>query len=173
MAIQTIPIFGFPMRPTDPVFWLPANADPGFTNLGSGVFVFPDTSTKISLHGRFRVPAIWVETDDTNFEVEWTAGNNVITGNCVWDLDYRVVDGNDTASMDQTIDQEALTVTDAAPSAVDERLLATIGDATQGNFAAGATVNYILSRDGAVGGPTDTMVARALAFGLYFRYSDA
>lgn len=175
MTIHRIPILGFPTTPdkSGNVFFQPADVDPGFSNLLSGVFVFADTSTKDGLHGRFQVPDIWVETDDTNFEVKWTAANNVITGNCVLDLDYRVVKGDDTDSLDQTIDQEALTVTDAAPSAVDRQLRVTIGDATQGNFAAGDTVNFILSRDGAVGGPTDTMVAAALVTGLWFVFSDA
>ncbi len=175
MATHRIPIFSFATLPdkSGNVFFQPADVDAGFSNLLSGVFVFADTGTEDGLHGRFRVPQNYVATAVAKFEVEWTAANDVIAGNNVWNIDYRTIAGNDTDDMDQTIAEEGLTVTDAAPSAAGERLLVTVGDLTQGNLSPGETVNYILARDGAVGGPTDTMVAAAFVFDLWFEYEDA
>ena len=59
---------------------------------------------------------------------------------------------------------------DTAPSATDERMEFTIA-LTDGNFAAGDTVQFIFSREGADAG--DGIAAAVRVFALYFEYNDA
>ena len=76
---------------------------------------------------------------------------------------------NDIESFDQSgIQESGLTVTDAAPSAINERMEVII-TLTDSNFAAGDTVQFEFFRDG-VGGTPDTMSDNALLFGLFFEY---
>lgn len=96
----------------------------------------------------------------------WTA--SLTTGNVVWDFDYRTVTGDDTTSLDQAGTEAATTVTDAAPSAAFERNTPSIAQ-TDGNFAAGETVEYFFARDGA--DAADTMAGAALLFELVFQYT--
>jgi len=44
---------------------------------------------------------------------------------------------------------------------------------TSGNLAAGDTVQFIFSREGADAGGGDTMAAAMRLFDLYFQYADA
>jgi hypothetical protein len=129
------------------------------------VTIFNDTSTRIGIYGCFKVPNNYVQT--AKFNIYWTS--TAITGNAVWEIDYRAVGGNDTESMDQTGNQESLSVTDAAPGAAQRRLVATM-TATSGNFAAGDLVEFEFFRNGASG--SDTMAAAATLFDLEFEYSD-
>lgn len=117
-------------------------------------------------HGGFIVPQNYVGT--AAIIIVWTA--SIITGDVVWDFDYRTVGGNDTTSLDQAGTEQALTVTDTAPGAANRRLEATISP-TAANFSAGEEVEFFFARDGA--DAADTMAGAALLFSLSFQYADA
>ena len=123
-------------------------------------------STRAGIYGQFWVPGNYVGT--AKVYPVWTA--TVTTGNCVWDFDYRAISGDDAESLDQTSNNEALTITDAAPSAAHERNTPSFS-LTSSNLAAGDTVEYFLARDGA--DAADTLAAAALLVDLIFEYSDA
>lgn len=130
------------------------------------IFVFNDTATKLGLSGGFSVPKNYVS--GANIVVVWTSATT--SGNVVWNFDYRSVGGNDTESLDQSTDQENVSVTDAAPSATYERLESSVA-LTDTNLAVDDEVEFILSRDGA--SASDTMSGTVLLFSLHFEYSDA
>lgn len=130
------------------------------------VGIFNDSATKDGLHGSFDVPAAYVDT--ANLIIVWTA--IATSGDVEWDFDYRAVGGNDTESLDQATAQESVGTNDTAPSAVNERMELSIA-LTDGNFAGGDTVSFILFRDGTDGG--DGMAAAAILFGLFFEFNDA
>lgn len=153
------------------VYRTPGTLLAGFTNFKRGVWVFKDTSTKVILSGAFFVPSTYVATSATAFIAKWVSDNDVIAGDVVWDLDYRTVAVGE--SEDQVLNEQTLTVTDAAPGTADLQQEVTIGNATEANFAGGQEVQFDISRDGAVGGPTDDMVANAVLIGLFFVWADA
>lgn len=123
-------------------------------------------TTRIGLRGSFDVPQNYVGT--ASIIVHWTA--TVITGDVVWDFDYRAIGGDDLESLDQAGTQEAVTVTDTAPSAANERMTATLS-LTSANLAAGDTVQFELFRDGV--DVADTMAASAIVHEVIFQYNDA
>lgn len=168
MATHRMSILGVATLPDNSGNVYPEVYDVAATNdVWKGLlFRFKDTSTKIGLHGRFTVPNNYVGSGA--FVIHWSA--TATTGDVVWDVDYRTVGGDDTTSLDQATAEEALTVTDTAPGAVNRRLTPSV-NATAANFAAGETVEFIVSRDGAAGG--DTMAADALLFDVLFQYADA
>lgn len=129
------------------------------------VIIFNDTATKDSLHGTFEVPLNYVA--GAKIIARWTA--QVITGNVVWVAEYRTVGGDDTTSLDQATVEESVTVTDAAPGAVNRKLDTYLPTLTPGNFSPGEEVEYIFSRNGA---GADTMAGAATLFKLFFEYSD-
>lgn len=124
-------------------------------------------TTRIGLFGHFIVPPNYF--DNPVIIPVWTATG--ASGNCVWDLDYRAVGGNDAESMDQATNQESLSLTDAAPSVAHRRLYPDTMAATAGNFAAGDSVLWKLFRDGT--DAADTMALSAILFDLLFQYNDA
>lgn len=130
------------------------------------VLIFNDTATKDGVFGAFPLPQNYVGSPSV--VIVWTS--TATTGNVVWDFDYRAVGGNDAESLDQATYQESVTVTDAAPGAANRRLEVTIA-LTAGNFAAGDTVEFALSRDGTDG--ADTMTAAAILHDVLLRYADA
>lgn len=125
-----------------------------------------EPTTRIGLRGRFTVPKNYVGT--AVLVIVWTA--TITSGNVVWDFDYRAVTGNDTESLDQSGNQESVTVTDAAPGAANRRLEVTIS-LTSANFAADDTVEFELFRDGV--DAADTMAGSAILVDLLFQYADA
>lgn len=129
------------------------------------VIAIADSAVKNVLHGRFNVPKNYVGT--ASIVIVWTA--IVTVGNVVFDFDYTAVGGNDTESFDPAAHQESVTVTDAAPAAVNRRLEASV-NLTSANLAADDTVQFQLSRDGT--DAADTMAGTALILGAYFQYSD-
>lgn len=129
------------------------------------ILEFEDTATKIGAHGTFEVPENYVGTPVIT--PVWSS--SATSGDAVWDFDYRAIGGDDAESLDQATAQEALTVTDAAPSASHERNKPTMS-ATGSNLAAGDTVEFIVSRDGA---SADTIAASIYLIGLLFTYNDA
>ena len=167
MATHRIPILGAATVPdtSGNVFFEPYTVKATNDVWGRLVAIFNDTATRLGLRGGFTVPKNYVGA--AKIIVVWTA--TAITGDVVWDFDYRTVGGNDTTSLDQAGVEEALTVTDTAPGAAHRRLEATM-TATAANFAADEEVEFELFRDGVA---ADTMAAAAILFALMFEYSDA
>jgi hypothetical protein len=123
-------------------------------------------TTKVGAHGTFHVPQNYVGSP--RIYLVWTS--TVTTGNCVWDVDYRAIGGDDAESLDQGTFQESLSVTDAAPSAAHERNTPSVS-LTAGNLAAGDTVELVISVDGA--DAADTEAGARLLVGVVFEYADA
>lgn len=130
------------------------------------MLIFNDTATRIGVHGGFTVPKNYV--GGAALKIVWTS--TVITNNVVWDFVYRTVGGNDTTSLDQTGEDESVTVTDTAPGAALRRMEASI-TLTAGNFAVDEEVEFFFARDGADAG--DTLVGAVILFQLLFEYVDA
>lgn len=131
------------------------------------VLVFDGSlSTRDGGYGVFDVPQNYVGT--AKIIVQWTS--TATSGDVEWDFDYRSVGGDDTESLDQSGTQESVNQNDTAPSAVHERMTATL-TLTSGNFTAGDTVEFGFFRDQVDAG--DTMAAKALVHDLLFEYADA
>lgn len=122
-------------------------------------------TTRIGLHGQFTVPQNYV--GNAAFRPIWTS--TITSGNVVWDLDYRTVNGDDAESFDQASNEQSITVTDVAPTAAHRRLTPTLTP-TAANFSAGETVEFTLFRDGADG--SDTMAGSSILIDLLFQYTD-
>lgn len=123
-------------------------------------------TTRIGLRGQFTVPQNYVS--GAVVIPVWAA--SLTSGDVVWDLDYRAVGGDDAESLDQAGTQESVSVTDTAGSAAWERLTPSLNP-TDGNFAAGDTVEFELFRDGT--DAADTMAGSAVLVDLLFQYADA
>jgi hypothetical protein len=123
-------------------------------------------TTKVTACATFHIPQNYVGTP--KIYVAWSS--TVTTGNSVWDVDYRAIGGDDAESMDQGTYQEALTVTDAAPSAAHERNIPSVS-LTAGNLAVGDTVELCISADGV--DAADTQASARILFGVIFEYADA
>jgi len=170
MATFRLPILGWATAPdtSGNVFFEPFSIKATNDLWGSQlVCVFNDTATRIGLEGRFAVPknyvgspavvVVWSSTGTGAFDVEW-------------DFDYQAVGGDDAESLDQTPAQETVNVNDTAPSAIWERMEASLS-LTAGNFAVDDTVLFELFRDGTDAG--DTIAAAVVLFELFFQYADA
>jgi putative transposon-encoded protein len=167
MATFRIPILGFNTIPdtSGNVFVEPYSVKATNDVWPYSIICFNDTATRIGIRGAFAVPKNYVGTPAV--VIVWTS--TATSGNVVWDFDYRSVGGDNTTSLDQATVQQAVTVTDAAPSAANNRLEVSIS-LTAGNFAVDNTVQFNFYRDGADG--ADTMAAAALLHGLSFQYTD-
>jgi len=167
MTTQRIPILGFGTVPDDSsdVFLEPYSIKATNDVWKYLVAVFNDSSTRNGLRGTFSIPAIYV--DSANIVVVWTT--TVTTGDVEWDFDYRAVGGDDTESLDQAGTQESVNQNDTAPSAINERMEASLS-LTDGNFAVNDTVQFELFRDGTDAG--DTIAASITVHGVYFEFSD-
>lgn len=168
MATHRIPILNQFTRPdaSGNVFWEPFSVKATNDVWQMGVWVFNDTATRLLLYGSFMVPQNYVGT--AAIILPWSA--SATTNNVVWDFDYRAIGGDDAESLDQATAQEAVTVTDAAPTAA-WNLLTPSASLTASNLAAGDLVEFIIARDGA--SASDTMAAAAVLFGAWFQYADA
>ena len=168
MATHRLPIIGWPtlVEADGDVFFEPYTTKATNDNWGHLVLVFNDTATRDGFYGMFNVPQNYVDT--ANLVVVWTS--TATSGDVEWDFDYRAVGGNDTESLDQATAQQSVNGNDTAPSATDERMEISIA-LTDGNFAAGDTVEFLFARDGTDGG--DTLSAAVMLFGLFFEYADA
>lgn len=167
MATHRWPIFGWQTKPdsTGDVWVEPYAIKATNDQWNHYVMVFSDTSTRIGVYGLFTVPQNY--TDTANLVIIWAA--TVTSGDVEWDFDYRATGGNDTESLDQSGTQESVNSNDTAPSAANERMEITIA-LTDGNFAAGDTVQFFLARDGSDSG--DTLSGDVLLFEAYFEYND-
>ena len=168
MATFRLPILGWGTTPDTggDVFFEPYSIKATNDNWDSLIVVFNDTAARDGLHGRFDVPQNYVGT--ANVVIVWSS--TATSGDVEWDFDYRAVGGNDTESLDQATAQESVNSNDTAPSATNERMEISIS-LTDGNFAAGDTVEWALFRDGTDVG--DTISAAVMLFDLYFEYADA
>jgi hypothetical protein len=128
-------------------------------------FANPGTTQSHGVYGTFSVPQNYVGT--AAIVPVWTS--TATSGNCRWRLTYRTVGGDDTTSLDQTSNEEQVSVTDAAPGAANRRLTPSLSP-TSANFAAGETVEFLFERNDDSG--TDTMAADAVVFDLIFQYAD-
>jgi len=170
MATHQIPIAGWSLKPdnTGRAYVFPYSQDASNDLFDPFVMRFIDPVTQIhGFYGSFVVPADYVGT--AVIRIRWTA--QVTSGNVRFDFDYRAVGGNDTESLDQATFQENLSVVDAAPSAINERMNVAIS-ATSANFAAGDTVLFFFTRDGVNGTPDDTLAGTIQVFDLLFEYDD-
>lgn len=167
MATWRVPILGFSTVPdsTGSVYLEPYTVKATNDVWKRLVYIFSDTSTRIGIYGGFAVPKNYVGT--AKLVVVWTS--TATSGNVVWDCDYRAVSGNDSESLDQTGNQESVSVTDAAPGAAHRRLEALL-TLTGSNLAVDDEVEFALFRDGTDG--SDTMSASAMLFELLFEYTD-
>lgn len=129
------------------------------------IWAFRDTSTKVSLTGKFTIPKDFVGSP--KIILVWTS--TVTTGNVVWDVEYAPIGGNDAESFDPSADTETDTVTDAAPGAASRRLETSV-DWTAGNLAVDDDVLVKVSRDGA--DAADTLAGVAQLRGIFFEYVD-
>lgn len=169
MATQRISILGWNVKPdtSGEVFFEPYSIKATNDNFDHTVLVFNNSGTTDGLYGSFELPSDYVGSPQ--FVLVWTS--TATTGNIKMDLDYRAVGGNDLESLDQATFQENLTVTDTAPSAVNERMEVNIGAPTAGNFAVDDTVEFFLTRES--GNAADTMAAAVIVHALLFEYADA
>lgn len=167
MTTYRLPILGWATLPdsTGTCFFEPYSIKATNDVWKHGVFIFNDTAARHGLYGLFDVPQNY--TDTANLVIVWTS--TAVANDVEWDLDYRAVGGNDIESLDQAGTQESVNTNDTAPSAANERMEITIA-LTDGNFAAGDTVEFFFARDGTDAG--DTMAAAAMLFGLFFEYDD-
>jgi len=166
MATIRIPILGFTTRPdTSGDVFFEFNSIKGTNDFFKElVLVYNDTAAKDSIYGSFEVPQDYVGS--AKFVVSWKT--TATSGDVEWDMDYRsVADGE---SLDQATAQESLNQNDTAGGSTDLKQTALL-TATEGNFAAADTVQFILSRDGTDAG--DTISAAVTVHGVYFEYADA
>lgn len=167
MATHRLPIMGWQTRPDDTgdAFFEPYSIKATNDQWQNIVLILNDSGTRIGIYGVFEVPQAYVDT--ANLVIVWTS--TATSGDVEYDFDYRAVGGNDTESLDQSGTQETVNSNDTAPSAAHERMELSIA-LTDGNFAAGDTVEFLFVRDGTDAG--DTIAAAVIIFGLFFEYSD-
>jgi hypothetical protein len=128
------------------------------------VFTFNDTSTRDGLRGRFVVPQNYV--GGSKIVVNWSSP--AITNEVVWDFEYRAVASGE--NLDQSGQDQSLTVTDTAPDTAHEIRYSNITLAS-GNFAPGSEVQYEFFRDGA--DAADDLADVVYITSLLFEYTDA
>ena len=168
MATHRLPILNSHTVPdtTGTAFFEPYTIKATNDVWGHLVLCLNDTAADHGIFGKFAIPQNYVDT--ANLVVVWTSTATV--GDVEFDFMYRAVGGNDCESLDRAGNQEDVNSNDTAPSAAHERMEITIA-LTDGNFAAGDTVEFFFSRDGTDGG--DTIAAAVLIFGLFFEFNDA
>lgn len=134
-------------------------------NFGGTIANNAAPTTRIGLYGQCQIPQNLIASPV--IIPVWTA--SITTGDVKWEFDYRVVDGNDTESLDQVGVEESVGATDTAPSAAWERLTPTMA-LTLANLHPGATLQWALFRDGT--DAADTMAATAILVDLLLQYAD-
>lgn len=132
---------------------------------GGNILVFGDTALKEEAHSFVGIPQEFPTTPTTvSFLPEWTCVPT--TGNFQIDIDYRIVGGDGTESMDQTGTQEAITISDAAPSVAHRKMRPSLA-ATASNFNSSSEkiLECKIARDGVT--ETSSIAASALLFGVW------
>jgi hypothetical protein len=128
-----------------------------------GTSIAAEPTSKHGIYGQFQVPPNYASA--ANLVLIWTSP--VTGGNVEWDFRYRAVANGE--SLDQTTQDEDVNSADAGPGTAHFRL-EHIQALTDGNFVAGDTVTFYLTRDGTDAG--DDLVGPAILFDAYFEYSD-
>lgn len=168
MAIHRVSILGHATLPDNSgnCFFEPYSIKATNDVWRHGHWIFRNAgSAQIKLYGLFNIPKNFGSAP--KIIIIWTT--TATSNNTVWDFEYRAVGGNDTESLDQATPQEQLTVTDAAPSATDERLETSI-NLNAANLAVNDEVEFFIARDKS--DAADNMAAAAQLVVLYFEYSD-
>ena len=160
------PILGTSTNPIGPVFMQPANILHTTAPSRAMEFIFPASSTKDALHGRFAVPVGYVDT--AALVIVWDT--SVTADDAEWDFDYRTVAGNDDESFDQAGAQGTVGTNDTAGNVAFERMELII-PLTDTDFVAKDTVDFILFRDQTDAG--DTIGVAVTLKELFFQYNDA
>lgn len=122
-------------------------------------------STKTGIYGLFTVPKNYISAP--KIVILWTA--IVTTGNAKFQYEYRTVPGDDANSLDQAGLEETVTVTDAAPGAVNRRLQASI-TITAANVAADEVVEFYFNLRG--DDAATTIASKCIIHDLLFEYAD-
>lgn len=131
------------------------------------VAVFDGGSTNNGIYGAFTVPKNYVGT--AKLIIHWTSV--ATTGNCRWQFNYRGIGGDDAESLDQASWQESVEANDAAPTATDRRLEASL-TLTSTNLAVDDTVEFYLVRE-ASDTVNDTLADEVTVHSILFEYADA
>ncbi len=132
-----------------------------------GNFSFLDSTTKDCLYGLTTVPKDLATSTTPTFTPVWTASST--SGNIVWEIAYRDVGGDDATVLNSTTAQVTASTTDAAPSAIFNRLTPSINASTT-VLTRGDTLEYRFCRDGS--DSSDTMSATATLQSLLFNYDN-
>lgn len=109
-----IPIFGVSTAPDNSgdIFVEPASVKMTTAPWGALLAIFKDTSTRIGIHGSFRVPRNYsAATTNPTIVVPWSSGTT--SNNVVFDFDYRAHAIGE--GFNQSGTSESVSVTDAAP----------------------------------------------------------
>lgn len=147
------------------VWWEPLTVAATADRWRHGVLRFKKTASRVRADGVFTVGSDYAGATAARFVAVWSSTGT--SGNVVMTIPYRAVGGDNAESLDSTGEQEAVSITDAAPTAALNRLQVS-GNATPGNFAAGDTVQFSFDRDGA--SASDTLSADLLLVDLLFEY---
>lgn len=137
----------------------------GVFNFGGTISNNAAPTTRIGLYGNVAIPKNYVGT--AKLVVVWTS--TLTSGDVVWDFDYRGVTGNDSESLDQSGNQESVSVTDTAPGAAHRRLECSV-NLTSANLAADDTLEFGLFRDGT--DAADTLAGTAILIDAFLEYAD-
>lgn len=138
----------------------------GVFNFGGTISNNTAPTTRIGLYGHTAIPKNYIGT--AKIIVVWTS--TLTSGDVVWDFDYRGITGDNSESLDQTSNQESVTVTDTAPGAAHRRLECSV-NLTSTNLAADDTFEWGLFRDGT--DAADTLAGTAILVDLLLEYADA
>ncbi len=169
MATHQIPILGNAVPDNTGRCWVEAYDVSAANDVWKHLvfrFLNPASGNWHGIYGTFNVPNNYV--GGAAIIPKWSS--TATSGNCRWRFTYRAVGGDDAESMDQAGSQEAVSNTDPAGSAANERMTPTIS-LTAGNFAAGDTVEFLFERLDDSG--TDTLAADVVLHDLIFQYADA
>lgn len=166
MATHRIPILNQFCRPDNSgnVFWEPFSVKATNDVWDHGVWVFNDTATRLLLHGNFMVPQNYVGT--ASIILPWSA--SAITGNVVWDFDYRAVGGDDAESLDQAgVQSDTNDIQSRLPAALvggrmDSNLGAISTSATAADNLERSTLGIVTGTVG-TGSTTTSIVTSALS----------
>ena len=131
-----------------------------------GVLNDPAAAEAHGFYGQFPIAKNYVGT--ASIIVVWTT--TATTGNFRSRFQYRAVGGDDAESLDQATFQETVSVTDAAPSAANERMEASFA-LTAANLAVDDSVTFLYERLDDTG--TDTLAAAVTIHDILLQYNDA
>jgi predicted carbohydrate-binding protein with CBM5 and CBM33 domain len=124
----------------------------------------PTGTLSNGVYGQFTVPQNYVGT--AAVIPVWTT--TATSGTATFRVTYRTVGGDDTTSLDQSSNEEQVTLNDIAPTAAHRRMTPS-ASLTSANLAAGETVEFFFERYYT----PDSIAADLLLFDVIFQYADA